>query len=58
MTLSVMKNVPIFEDCDSKFGIGLKPKTLEASNPEQAKDFPRKNISNKNPKIGRNALIF
>jgi hypothetical protein len=53
-----LKNVPICEDCDSKFGIGFVGRGAKASNPEQAKDFRRKSISSENPKIGRNALIF
>jgi hypothetical protein len=36
----------------------LIDRMAEASNPEQAKDFPRNCISFKNPKNGRNALIF
>jgi hypothetical protein len=44
-TISDGENVPICEDCDSKFGIGLKPRTLDASNPEQAKDFASQSIS-------------
>jgi hypothetical protein len=52
------KNVPIYEDCNSKFGIGFIDRVTPASNPEQAKDFQRTSISSDNPKIGRNALIF
>jgi hypothetical protein len=57
-TTSAAKNVPICEDCDSKFGIGLKDRTLGASNPEQVKDFARESISSENPKIGRIPLIL
>ena len=32
-------NLPIYEDCDSKFGIGLETVTVMAFNPEQTKDF-------------------
>jgi len=35
----VAVNVPIYEDCDSKFGIGLEAVEVMAFNPEQAKDF-------------------
>jgi hypothetical protein len=39
-------------------GLGLKHRTIEASNPEQAKDFVRESISSENPKIGRMPLIL
>jgi hypothetical protein len=39
-------------------GSGLSLGRSKQSNPEQAKDFLRESVSSKNPKIGRNALIF
>src|SRR5580700_4531853 len=33
------KNVPISEDCDSKFGIGFMARKASLLNPGQAKDF-------------------
>jgi hypothetical protein len=35
----LVSNLPIYEDCESKFGIGLKAVTRMEFNPEQAKDF-------------------
>jgi hypothetical protein len=52
------RNLPISEDCDSKFGIGLISRGASLFNPEQAKDFPYRRISIENPKIGRMPLIF
>jgi hypothetical protein len=38
-------DLPIFEDCDSKFGIGLEDVAQAASNPEQTKDFQGRKCS-------------
>jgi hypothetical protein len=55
---SATGNLPISEDCDSKFGIGFISRVAGRFNPEQAKDFPIQRISFENPKIGRMPLIF
>jgi len=55
---STARNLPISEDCDSKFGIGFIAREVNMFNPEQAKDFPMRRISFENPKIGRMPLIF
>ena len=53
-----MTDLPIYEDCDSKFGIAFIAWKGPPFNPEQPKDFRRKNDGLRNPKFGRIALIF
>ena len=52
------ENLPNYEDCDSKFGIGFKGWFRTVFNPEQAKDFRIQHSGSENPKFGRNALRF
>jgi hypothetical protein len=52
------ENLPISEDCDSKFGIGFNLLPLRCFKPEQPKDFRQERVILKNPHIGRIALIF
>ncbi len=51
-------NLPIYEECDSKFRIGFIASTVGLFNLRQAKDFPRRSIKLWNPKNGRNAFKF
>jgi hypothetical protein len=53
-----MHDLPIYEECDSKFRIGFMASTVRLFNLRQAKDFPLMSIKLSNPKNGRNAFKF
>jgi hypothetical protein len=53
-----MHDLPIYEECDSKFRIGFIASRVDLFNLRQAKDFPGPSIQPRNPKNGRNAFKF